>query len=39
MRSIVIENVDLMSKDEEKELKRSLMNLNVEFKEVDHDGN
>ena len=36
MRKIVIENVDLMSEDEEQHLKDVLDGLNVEFKEVGH---
>ena len=34
MRKIVIENVDLMSEPEENELKETLTNLNVEFRET-----
>lgn len=36
MRSIIIENVDLMSEDEEKQLKDVLTELNCGFKELDH---
>lgn len=32
MRRIIIENIDLMSKDEEKELEYTLKKLNVEYK-------
>lgn len=38
MRSIIIENVDLMSADEEKVLKQKLKEAKVMYKEVDHDG-
>jgi len=38
MRKIVIENVDLMSIDEEEHLKDVLGGLNIEFKEVGHNG-
>ncbi len=33
MRKIVIENVDLMSEEEEKHLKEVLDGLNIEFKD------
>ena len=39
MRSIIIENVDLMGVGEEMELKETLKRLNVEYKEVGHNGN
>ncbi|KKP30602.1 MAG: hypothetical protein UR20_C0054G0003 [Candidatus Woesebacteria bacterium GW2011_GWE2_31_6] len=38
MRKIIIENVDLMDKYEEAKLKETLKRLNVEFKEVGHNG-
>ena len=38
MRSIIIENVDLMSEEEEIELKNALAGLNVEWTEIGHDG-
>jgi len=37
MRSIVIRNVDLMSKNEEVRLKNCLIDLNIHYEEVDHD--
>ena len=33
MKRIVIENIDLMSEEEEHQLKETLKNLNVEFQE------
>ena len=38
MRKIIIENVDMMSEDEERNLIETLGDLNVEFKEVEDDG-
>ena len=35
MRKIIIENVDLMSEDEERNLLETLGDLNVEYKEVE----
>jgi hypothetical protein len=33
MRSMIIENVDLMTKDQEETLKQTLKKMNIEYKE------